>query len=139
MNVLLVGKERTQFGEFVIPLQEDNRIAVEYVTSAKDALGILSCRGAEVVIAAADLADSKGIELVQTIARTHPLVNIALMSSLSPEDFHEATEGLGLFMQISDNPGQAEGYQMITRLNSINTLLIDELPVSLKGARTDDN
>jgi hypothetical protein len=46
-----------------------------------------------------------------------------MVSSLSPEDFHEMTEGLGIFMQLPVGPGAGEAVQLLRLLESIDALL----------------
>jgi hypothetical protein len=46
-----------------------------------------------------------------------------MVSSLSPEDFHEATEGLGVFMQLPVDPGAEEAGKMMQLFESISALL----------------
>ncbi len=122
-RILLVGKEKTVFTDFAAALQKDSRIEVQQVTSSKEGLDMLEQQRAEVVVAATELADTDGLSFINDVAKKYPLINTALMSTLSPEDFHEETEGLGVFMQISGKPDQQQAQQMLKSLDSINALL----------------
>ena len=67
--------------------------------------------------------DDDLVAIVQELMREHPLINCAMVSSLSPEDFHELTEGLGLFMQLPLHPGAEEAKKVIQFLDSISALM----------------
>ena len=46
-----------------------------------------------------------------------------MVSTLPAEEFHEVTEGLGVFMQLPVNPGAEEAAKMMQLLESINVLM----------------
>jgi hypothetical protein len=47
-----------------------------------------------------------------------------MISPLDPKEFHEVTEGLGVFMQLPVSPGAGEAAKMLQLLQSINALLM---------------
>ncbi len=47
-----------------------------------------------------NLGDMTGLEFIRAIVSKRPMVNCAAISSLASEDFHEASEGLGILMQL---------------------------------------
>ncbi len=65
------------------------------------------------------LSDIKGLESIGKVVMENPFLNTAAISSLSPEDFHEASEGLGVLMQIPVDPGPEDGAELMEHLNKI--------------------
>ena len=74
------------------------------------------CSGAEALKAAAeqhpaamvidqDLGDMSGIDLVPRLLEINAMINVALVSDLPEETFHEVTEGLGILMKLPSHPG----------------------------------
>ncbi len=72
------------------------------------------------VICDAQLPDMSGLELVEKLVHQNPLLNTALLSPLSKKDFHEATEGLGVLMQLSPRPGPEESRSLLERLKHVS-------------------
>lgn len=77
----------------------------------------------DTVIVDEQLADGDGISFVRQLTKVNPLINCALISSLSLADFHEATEGLGVFMHLPVDPGAEHAEKMVQLLESIETLM----------------
>jgi hypothetical protein len=56
---------------------------------------------------------------------TNAMINLAVVSSLSHEDFHEASEGLGILVQLPPSPGEEDGsklFETITQIVSLENL-----------------
>lgn len=121
-NILLVSKESASLADLADELIIRNRFNVVQVKSGAEALSLVGENRADVVIAAEVLADGPALPFVKELMTKHPLINCAMVSSLSPEDFHELTEGFGLFMQLPLRPAAEEANKMIQFLNFISAL-----------------
>lgn len=60
------------------------------------------------------------LNMIKSIIQQFPMINYALISSLSADDFHEVTEGYGFFMQIPSAPQQEDAEQFIKLLETIS-------------------
>jgi DNA-binding NtrC family response regulator len=123
LSILLVGKDPHALAGLATELMQKDGIAVKRVASAKEAWMILGKNRVDVVVTAEQLADGAALPFVVELTRQHPLINCAMVSPLTPEDFHEATEGLGVFMQLSPDPGAEEAAKMVQYLESIDALM----------------
>ncbi len=122
-KILLVSKGSASLADLADELIKRKEFDVIQVQSGEEALSLVRENRADVVIAAEVLSDGLAVPFVQELMRKHPLINCAMVSSLSPEDFHELTEGLGLFMQLPLHPGAEEAKKMIQFLDSISALM----------------
>ncbi len=69
-----------------------------------------------------NLGDMTGLELIESVIASQPMLNCAAVSSLSPGDFHEASEGLGILMQLPVEAGKKEADQLLEHLKKIQAL-----------------
>ena len=122
-KILLVSKGSASLADLADELIKRKEFDVMQVKSGEEALSLVRENWADVVIAAEVLSDGLALPFVQDLMRKHPLINCAMISSLPPEDFHELTEGLGLFMQLPINPGAEEADKMVQFLDSISALM----------------
>jgi DNA-binding response OmpR family regulator len=122
-NILLASKDSAAMADLADALIKKKGFDVVHAASGEEALSLVRENRADVVIAAEVLSDGLAIPFVQELMRKHPLINCAMVSSLPPEDFHELTEGLGLFMQLPINPGAEEANKMVQFLDSISALM----------------
>jgi DNA-binding NtrC family response regulator len=123
LSILLVGKNPEALASLADQLSQREGITVSRASSVKDAWDILGKSKVDVVVTDEKLADGDSLPFVKDLTKRQPLINCAMVSSLSPEDFHEATEGLGVFMQLPVDPGAEEAVKMMELLESISALL----------------
>jgi DNA-binding response OmpR family regulator len=123
LNILLVGKNPEALASLADRLSQSDGIAVSRASSGKEAWDLLGKSKIDVVVTDEKLADGDALPFIKDLTRQQPLINCAMVSSLSPEDFHEETEGLGVFMQLPVNPGAEDAVKMMQLLESISVLL----------------
>lgn len=68
------------------------------------------------------LPDMTGLELAGRLVWVNALVNCAVVSDLSDEDFHEAAEGLGLLTKLPPDPGTEEAKALFDALASVGAI-----------------
>ena len=117
-RILLVGRDTASLSDFESALEKRDAI-IQYLVSGEKVLAALSAEVFDLLVADENLEDMRGIELIKSVTAKHPLLNCALVSSLPPKDFHEATEGLGILMQLPPQPGIDAANQLLTHLNKI--------------------
>jgi len=76
----------------------------------------------DLIITDEKLTDITGLECIEKLISSDPFLNTAAISSLSTTDFHEASEGLGILMQLPVNPGKESAEKLINQLKGILTL-----------------
>jgi DNA-binding response OmpR family regulator len=115
-TVVLVSPRVDQWSEFAGVLEADGRFATVTARSGADAL--TAAKGGNLLAMAIDenLGDMSGIELATQLLSVNAMINVAMASDRSSEDFHEETEGLGLLMQLSPIPTTAEAGRLAERL-----------------------
>ncbi len=122
-TVLFAAKNFSGFSSMVEFLRDEPGVELVPVPSGDAALKVLQEKKIDLLIAAENLEDMSGLACLKLVAQQFPLVYTALCSTLSPEDFHESTEGLGVLMQLSLQPGKEESAKMLAQLQKINALL----------------
>ncbi len=107
---------------------DQNDIHTTYMESGQKALAAIAAQGFDLLIADEDLGDMTGLKLIESVITQNPMLNCAAISSLSPDDFHEASEGLGVLMQLSIEPGKNEVDQLFKHLKKIQSFTQKSLP-----------
>jgi two-component SAPR family response regulator len=92
---------------------------VNWAYSKESALDFLDKDRPQVIVIGEELSGESSLEFVKELVRRDPFINCALVSSLSPGNFHEKTEGLGVFMQLPAHPGAEEAGRMAGLLEAI--------------------
>lgn len=121
IHALLVTSRSGSFSHLDSAFAE-NDVAAIWAESGNSALSMILERSFDIIITDESLRDMAGLDLAKKIISTNPMLNIALVSALSSDEFHEASEGLGILMQLSPIPKKSEAENLLERLNHILSL-----------------
>jgi len=104
---------------------EEKDAQTEWAESGRYALSMIAERNYDLVVPDENLGDMTGLEFIKALIAQKPMVNCAVVSSLLPEDFHEASEGLGILMQLPVNPGHEYAEELLEHLKKILNLSVE--------------
>lgn len=118
-SILLVTTKKDDFSVFAAALKEHGDVDLSWAESGSKALDTASGQAFDLMVTDEELEDMTGLELALKLLSVNPMINSASVSSLSTKDFHEASEGLGLMMQLPSPPGRDEAEELLGRLRKI--------------------
>lgn len=98
-------------------------VEVVHAKSGRFGMERLGFQSVDGILVAEKLTDMSGLEFMEDFVRKYPLVNSVLMSSLSSDDFHEQTEGMGILMQLSVSPTKVELDEMLKKFQQVSQML----------------
>jgi len=122
LHIILVAKEQVLFAELAKMFAKEQRLNVTFIGSNREAMEVVTHNKVDVAIIADELPDSTGLQLVKDLVLENPFINCALVSALYPDEFHEATEGYGVFLQLPPLPGPDTAKKILTHLDKIYQL-----------------
>ena len=122
IKILLVTSEKKPFTEFANVLIKKNDVKLTWASTGQEALAAVSENPVDLVIVDETIGDMTGIEFMKKLLPINPMINCAAVSQLPPEEFHEASEGLGVLVQLPVDPGELEAEDLLKRLKSLKDL-----------------
>lgn len=123
-QLLFVTANKTHFADLPAGIESLGG-TISWAVSGRQALEIMGKEHVDLVLADENLGDMKGLAFVERVVSTNPMINCALVSTLSKADYHEASEGLGILMQLPPEPRRADGERLMAHLNQILNLSAD--------------
>ena len=123
IKILLVTSEREPFSEFAAVLKQKDDVELSWAATGQEALEAISDNPVDLVVVNENIGDMTGIEFMKKLLSINPMINSAAVSLLAPEEFHEASEGLGVLMQLPVSPGKLDAENLLQRLNDLKNLL----------------
>ena len=117
-QIIVVGKALGALSAFTEAFEKGGA-GVTCVDNGKEAVAALLGESFDLLVADEQLEDMPGLELIETVVTRQPMLNCAVVSSLSPEDYHEASEGLGILMPLPPESTAADGARLMSHLNQI--------------------
>ena len=122
INILLVSRDKASLSELKAGLEAYGG-QTSWAKSGTEALSMVAEEAVDLVVADEFLADMTGFEFVKMVVSKRPMVSCAVVSSLTPADFHEAGEGLGILMQLPVEPDREDARLLHGHLiNILNTV-----------------
>jgi len=121
-RLLLVTENKDAFSDFASGLSTHAVVELAWAESGRMALDMVAKTPVDLVVADEDLGDMSGLKLAYKVLSVNPMINCAVASGLSHEDFHEASEGLGLLAQLSLQPDAAQADDLLRHLKKIKNL-----------------
>lgn len=123
MTIVFIAKDFSRFGPLVYRLRLERH--VELIPVVTGAAGLAQLRGKpiDLVIVDEQLEDMSGIEFVRRLITVNPLANTAIVGALTEENFHEATEGMGVLMQLPRQPTELDAETLLVLLAKISGLM----------------
>ncbi|MBN1847698.1 MAG: response regulator [Deltaproteobacteria bacterium] len=122
IRFLIVSPEKDALQDLTNRLMLETDLEIHWADSGKEALDSVSHDPVDLVITDEELGDMTGLEFAERLVMLNPLINCAAVSSLSPADFHEASEGLGLLAQIPEKPTGSDAENLMEKFYKIRCL-----------------
>ncbi len=104
---------------FAAALASNPEVNLQRVSTGAEALEAARTSAPHLVIIDTDLPDTAPVDLVQKLLMVNALVNTAVVSPLSDEEFHEASEGLGILSRLPIEPGRSAAEVLLSKLRRV--------------------
>lgn len=122
IKILLVTSEKELFSKFASTLGKNEDVELSWAANGKEALEEMPDNPVDLVVVNENIGDMTGIEFMKKLLPINPMINCSAVSTLEPEEFHEASEGLGVLMQLPVSPGEFEAEDLLKRLKNLKDL-----------------
>jgi DNA-binding response OmpR family regulator len=119
LRILLVSARQETIHPFAEGLASDPEVSLDQIGSGAEALSAVRSASPHLVIIDSELPDTKPLPLVQELLMVNAMVNTAVISHLSDEEFHEASEGLGVLASLLLMPGKSDAAELLCKLRKV--------------------
>ena len=122
IRLLLATPYRKSLFELASVMEKYDDVELTWTDSGQKALDKLSEISVDLVVIDKDLGDMTGLEFAEKLLRVNPMINSAVLSSLPSHEFHEASEGLGVFAQLPLRPAKKDAEKLLKGLRNLKDL-----------------
>ena len=117
-RLLFVTPNQANFADLSAGIEKQGG-TVLWAASGDQALKAIVTQTVDLIVADESLGDMTGLEFVERLVAVNPMINSAVASSLSKAAYHNASEGLGILMQLPPSPDRADGERLMEHLSQI--------------------
>jgi len=115
MRMLIATSRPADFTAFLAALTR-NGVETSLVSTGQASLTQAKKQPPTLIVVDENLPDSDPFVLVARLMETNAAILTAVVSRFSPENFHEAGEGLGILTQLPRHPGADDAQKLLTAL-----------------------
>lgn len=112
MEILAVTSRSAGLSDFLNALQVESGMGVVVATSGAAAMERIKTDLPPFVVLDKALPDFKPLKLAMEILTVNAMTNMAAITDLSDEDYHEESEGLGILCAIAPEPSMADAQKV---------------------------
>ncbi len=121
-KLLLISPDKDALSTLAQALEAQENVDLSRAESGSEALQMASDTAFDLVVTDEKLGDMTGLDFANRLLSVNPMILCAAVSPLSPKDFHEASEGLGLLPQLLPKPGEKEAYALLQNMKALKAL-----------------
>lgn len=114
-RILIVTAHRKSLSAFAAALEQSQDVQVAWADSGQAAVSDVMKHPPLGVVIDENLLDMPGLDLVRRLLPINAMINTAVMSELPRDDFHEASEGLGVMAQLPPNPAPDDARNILAQ------------------------
>ncbi len=118
-RILLVSARPETLGSFHDYLSGQPEVTLQLAGTGAEALQQVRSDSPHLVIIDHELSDSSPAKLVTDLLMANAMINTAVVSPMSEEEFHEAYEGLGIMARVPLMPTGKEAQNLLDTLRNI--------------------
>lgn len=122
LTILVASQDKGSLSDLESALTQNDDVCLLRAESVNEASDLASEKAVDLVIADERLGDTTGLELAAGLLSINPMITCSVVSGLTPEKFHEASEGLGIMAQLPIHPGKVHAESLLHQLRQIKNL-----------------
>jgi len=119
LQIVLATARPKSLQEFAEALVSTTRVQLRQVVSGAETLEAVRSSAPHLVVIDTTLPDAAPLELVNQLLMVNAMVNTAVVSPLAEEEFHEASEGLGVLGRLSEAPTKDDAADLLKKLRMV--------------------
>lgn len=119
LHILLATARPEAFHSFCELLLSAPEVSLDHAMSGTEALIAVRKASPHLVVIDSELPDFDAFDLVRELLVADAMIGTAVVSPLSEEEFHEASEGLGVLARLPVEPRGADAAELLDKLRRV--------------------
>lgn len=118
-QVLIITSRPDDFTALAEGIQKIEPASIAWADSGDAALAAVTGKIVDLAVIDETVGGQPGLKIAKEILMKNAMINQAVVSRLTPEEFHETSEGLGIMAQLPPKPDAGDAKMLMETLKSI--------------------
>ncbi len=120
MKILLVSPSPAGSAPFASSLAAELGASLARAAGGEEALRLVASEKPALVILDEQIRDMEALEFIRRVLMVDAFINLAVITAMSEEEFHQAYEGLGVLAKLPPRPGAGEAKELAEKLRGLS-------------------
>ncbi|MFZ2634299.1 MAG: hypothetical protein WA081_15715 [Desulfosalsimonadaceae bacterium] len=117
--MLIVTSCPDNFSELAAGFSNHEPVSIAWADSPDAALTAVSGKAVHLVTIDETVGDQPGLKIARNLLMKNAMINQTVVSRLSPEKFHDTSEGLGIMAQLPPKPDAGQADMLMDTLKAL--------------------
>ena len=122
-KIILLSPSLDSISDFVTGLSDQPDVQVTMVSTAEEMLRLVREESPDLVVLDENVGGRNALDLVISILSINAMVNTAMITSMSPEAWHEKSEGLGMLEPVPSPPSASDAHKLLATLGTLGKFI----------------
>ena len=122
-KIVFLINEKQDFARLAQGFRKVPDCSMEWAESIEEVVKKITAHFSGLVIVDEKVNGFSNLEIARQMVLANPMIHLALVSSLSHDAFHEASEGLGLMDQLPLQPDKGQADNLLQGLMDLKNLM----------------
>ena len=119
IEIVIVASVTDKFQALADGLKSTPEVHISWAKSRTEALKLASASTPGLMVIDVRMADKSGLDIAREVILVNAGINMAVLSDQPADEFHAASEGLGILAQLPPNPGTSEAERLLNLIEEL--------------------
>ncbi len=119
IEIVMVTSATEKFQALVDGLEATREVQIVWANTSVEALKLASASTPGLMIIDDHMGGKSGLDIAREVILVNAGINMAILSDRPADEFHAASEGLGILAQLPPNPGISEAKRLMDLVERI--------------------
>ena len=119
IEIVTVASASEKFQALVDGLESTPEVHISWAKTSAEAINLATASTPALMIIDAQMDDQSGLGIAHEVILVNAGINMALISDAPADEFHAASEGLGILAQLPPNPGISEAEHLLNLIQKL--------------------
>ena len=123
ITILIISERQAELSDFIEVIQKEKDADLLLSATVEDAIQLADDRAPALIVVDEKVAHPSGLDLVRRFIEMNAFAHTAVLTSLSEDDFHRRSEGLGILARLPIQPQKKDAFRLLDLFEQLTSTM----------------